>query len=295
MHVTTCMSKMFHIFIYPFTSILVALNPDDPQARAGLAKCMEALKKMGVAWPSAERAWELLDGAKDDLTDGHVLLDRGPNRRNKRPLGDGLDDSTVNSALNRTDDNISLNHSDTSGSHQYSPSVQIYNNAITELDAAGNSSSDPNLNYFSTYDRWTSDNSLVFPPGLSTSVLPQQYSTGFIENRGSSAAVAEIGHGVSAATHATNGANHSRIQQYWNDYSSLGQPSSMLTSIYGMSILPGNITHMGDGEQSHQSANQNGNEQSSPIDHLHNQSSLYMGDQYNLFGDSICSASILVI
>ena len=92
----------------------MAVNPYDPQARVGLTKCMQALKKMGVAWPSAERAWELLNGAKDDLADGHVLLDRGPNRRNKRTLEDGADDSIHN----RVDDNISGSHSDTSGSHQ---------------------------------------------------------------------------------------------------------------------------------------------------------------------------------
>ena len=45
------------------TAMTVTVHPNDPQARLGLAKCLNALRAMRVVWPSAARAIELFGGA----------------------------------------------------------------------------------------------------------------------------------------------------------------------------------------------------------------------------------------
>jgi len=66
-------------------------------------------------------------------------------------------------------------------------------------------------------NRWPSDSSLNnFTGGLSTAVLPQQYSTGLIDERGQ--------RGQERTTQ--------RFPQYWNDYSALGQ----IDTPYGVPI-----------------------------------------------------------
>ncbi|KAJ7631249.1 fungal-specific transcription factor domain-containing protein [Roridomyces roridus] len=42
----------------------VTLRPSNPQASLGLQQCLAALKEMEIVWPSAARAWELLNGVK---------------------------------------------------------------------------------------------------------------------------------------------------------------------------------------------------------------------------------------
>ncbi|KAG8889120.1 hypothetical protein FRB98_005735 [Tulasnella sp. 332] len=63
-------------------------NPSDVQARIGLQKAKAILKSISVVWPSALRAWELLDGVKAEiLTPDAVAVANVPDRR-KRPLVD---------------------------------------------------------------------------------------------------------------------------------------------------------------------------------------------------------------
>ncbi|KAG6919021.1 hypothetical protein DXG01_009731 [Tephrocybe rancida] len=59
--------------------LTLTLRPSNVQASLGLQQCMAALKDMEVVWPSASRAWELLNGVKmgsDDLPPQINFLDR---------------------------------------------------------------------------------------------------------------------------------------------------------------------------------------------------------------------------
>ncbi|KAJ7751211.1 fungal-specific transcription factor domain-containing protein [Mycena maculata] len=42
----------------------LTLRPSNPQASLGFRQCLSALKEMEIIWPSAARAWELLNGVK---------------------------------------------------------------------------------------------------------------------------------------------------------------------------------------------------------------------------------------
>ncbi|KAJ6503261.1 fungal-specific transcription factor domain-containing protein [Mycena vitilis] len=42
----------------------LTLRPSNPQASLGFQQCLAALKEMEIIWPSASRAWELLNGVK---------------------------------------------------------------------------------------------------------------------------------------------------------------------------------------------------------------------------------------
>ncbi|KAJ6621140.1 fungal-specific transcription factor domain-containing protein [Mycena sp. CBHHK59/15] len=42
----------------------LTLRPSNPQASLGFQQCLAALKEMEIIWPSAARAWELLNGVK---------------------------------------------------------------------------------------------------------------------------------------------------------------------------------------------------------------------------------------
>jgi len=67
------------------------------------------------------------------------------------------------------------------------------------------------------YNRWPADNPSPFPGTLSTSVLPQVYSTGLFDDR----AVAVNGQRVSSSALDPNA--QTRFPQYWNDYSTYSQ------------------------------------------------------------------------
>ncbi|KAF9486569.1 hypothetical protein BDN70DRAFT_870159 [Pholiota conissans] len=44
--------------------LTLTIRPDNVEARHGLQQCMIALKEMAIVWPSASRAWELLNGVQ---------------------------------------------------------------------------------------------------------------------------------------------------------------------------------------------------------------------------------------
>lgn len=233
----------------------VATSPHDPQASLGFNKCMDALKRMDVVWPSAGRAWELLDGAKDGL-------------REYEPEGAIVARPRKRSAEDQLDSAIPADHSP----HEYArPAPHV--NAHGYPMQASNPYHSPNIDlvdsesplaFFTSYDRWSSDNSMGLPSGLSTSVLPQQYSTGFVDER-------------MHRPHVGGMMDYgSRYPQYWSDYASLGQPSSILGSTYGMALMPGQIP------QEHPQHPPQGPQQ--PQDpRLHGQGSMYMGDHFNMF------------
>ncbi|KAI0634003.1 fungal-specific transcription factor domain-containing protein [Trametes polyzona] len=104
-----------------------------------------------------------------------------------------------------------------------------------------------------SYDRWAADTSSLsnFSGSLSTSVLPQQYSTGLVDERMSASAL-----GRSAERQST------RYPQYWNDYSALGQ----METTYGVPVMGEMVSPHGGAQQG-------------------DQQSMYVQDQYSMFGN----------
>ncbi|EJD05321.1 uncharacterized protein FOMMEDRAFT_131881 [Fomitiporia mediterranea MF3/22] len=235
----------------------MATNLNDPQASLGLEKCMDVLKRIEIVWPSAGRAWELLNGAKDDLPDYELPLanaDRPRKRSADDPVGTVLLGDP--SHLHGTRDASTL------APQLYAPAAANDQRYAHAPDVMGNARA---LALFNSYSRWSSEDPLGFPSGLSTSVLPQQYSTGFVDDRMSTG----FHHSPAAVAEGSG-----RYNQYWSEYS-MGQPSSMLGSMYDLPAL--SSTNHSDqpsphvGHDSHQSQEF----QSTP---------LYMNDHYNVFG-----------
>ncbi|KAF8624664.1 hypothetical protein AX17_006995 [Amanita inopinata Kibby_2008] len=260
---------------YVFTASVMhaaslSVYPDDPQARVGLSKCMEALQLMQIMWPSAGRALELLTGAKMNLkaADGELssLMSSKQHERMKRPASHMAEDATAfdrtahggttidypivrqhghehqqppqahpsQDAMHRHDAQA-LSYSNeqdvyTAGSLEVQPTHQQQqqqppHQGISASMVAGGSVSHSVLQNYSSYDRWISSagtNSGPFSGPLSTSVLPQLYSTGLVDDR-----VPSVGQRVSthAASHGAGGAHThgQRYPQYWNDYSTYSQ------------------------------------------------------------------------
>ncbi|KIJ37097.1 hypothetical protein M422DRAFT_33953, partial [Sphaerobolus stellatus SS14] len=73
---------VFSAGIMHLTSLSV--QPGDVQAGNGLKECMDALQTMSVLWPSAKRAWELLNGAKIDMREVELARQANVRERDKR-------------------------------------------------------------------------------------------------------------------------------------------------------------------------------------------------------------------
>jgi hypothetical protein len=233
---------LFHYFILILYA--VSIYPNDPQARIGLFKCMDALQDMEVVWPSAARANELLRGSSvmaNPSNSNQICLPSTSHERQKRVAEDAVDvdDAYERSQLQVRPSNNSPSmgqgYANTWRSTQFSGTLHDASHpqdfgAGHHADFAGTplptSQSSP-------YYLWPPDGSSSYPsfPGtLSTSVLPQMYSTGLIdENR--------IGHSLSSTSHQTQArlSRHGggsgayaptgtgRYPQFWNDYTSFPQ------------------------------------------------------------------------
>lgn len=232
---------------YVFTAAIMhvaALRtyPSDAQARVGLEKCMDVLERMQVVWPSAFRALELLHGTKPMSQEPDIPRSRLSDRP-KRPAEHPAD---------REDEGTRLLTSE-----------QLYRQQTPYHNVPQPSSSSPapgqsgfiNLNlppgdgaYMSSYDRWAGETSLPsFGSSLTTSVLPQQYSTGLVDER------------IPSSIGRNTERHGQRYPQYWSDYTALGQ----MDTTYGVPVM-GDI---------HGSASQN------------DQSAMFVQEPYNMFGN----------
>ncbi|PFH48929.1 hypothetical protein AMATHDRAFT_195711 [Amanita thiersii Skay4041] len=248
---TLSRSSMFLCY-YVFTASVMhatslCVYPDDPQARVGLSKCMEALHQMKVIWPSAGRALELLTGAKMSPKEGEITLSMSSSsqERLKRPASHLIEDTSSSynerslaplgmdySAIRQQQQQQQQQqpqhtpHASQATPHRHDPHVSYAN----PQDVYASSS----LDNYSTYERWVPPNGSFTAPfsgPLSTSVLPQLYSTGLVDDRLSPAA----GHRVSShADQSGDGtATHShRYPQYWNDYSTYSQLGSAYSGLH---------------------------------------------------------------
>ncbi|KAH7929237.1 hypothetical protein BV22DRAFT_1029679 [Leucogyrophana mollusca] len=216
----------FYVFtagIMHVTSL--SIYPSDPQARMGLIKCMDALQEMEVVWPSAGRARELLRGSNVMCEDSEPSRLQYQSDRHKRAAEHAVDGED---AYERSQ----LHTAPPGYSHWRPPSGFIGQDdfagpgsmSVPPPPSSGSSSLN-NVPYFSSYERWPSDNSnyLSFPGTISTSVLPQMYSTGLIDERLPHRVSSQRMNGYDPQGGHGGGGNSSRYPQFWNDYTSFPQ------------------------------------------------------------------------
>lgn len=191
---------------YVFTAAIMHVatlksTPTDPQAGLGLHRCMDILHRMQDIWPSAWRAYQLLQGSKVQPQDPRTSMSpSGPDRR-KRSAEHALEQphsAPLPESLYRASQSYARMPASAQPQQGYPLSLDI-------------PQPDPQA-FFPSFERWGSDGNPMnnFSGGnLTTSVLPQQFSTGFDERaRGNSDRAVQ------------------RFPQYWNDYSALGQMES---------------------------------------------------------------------
>ncbi|KAL0946295.1 hypothetical protein HGRIS_012543 [Hohenbuehelia grisea] len=258
-HITTIVSAYVEFFCvkrcavflcyYVFTASImhvVSLTsyPDDPQARVGLSKCMDALRRMEIVWPSAARALELLRGSK--FTNQHEELIQLPQSppRHKRAAEQCLDDTANRPRPQDPTDFMALR------AQSFGFPNVAHGNAAFPVAEGGSSARMP---YFSSYERWASDNtqSHSFSGPLSTSVLPQMYSTGLADER----AVASRNRGQAEQEQASSG--NPRYPTYWNDYATYSQLGSAYTEMQ---------------------------QNPSPVTPQASQGHIYLADQFSMYG-----------
>ncbi|KAH9992334.1 fungal-specific transcription factor domain-containing protein [Russula vinacea] len=192
-------------------------HPDDPQARNGLKTCMDMLQRMSTAWPSAGRAWELLYGSKANLQNS-VFSVSGPDvvRTQKRTADHFLDDDA------------SLYQVDLQSMAPGEQPEPVHGQPPPEQESTLGTSQ----NFYSFSDRWPGEGCPAeFAGSLSTSVLPQQYSTGFFDRtvvRGSNASSPG---GVGVGPQQELPASRRGYPRYWSDYSALSQLAPFANSL----------------------------------------------------------------
>ncbi|KAI6002044.1 fungal-specific transcription factor domain-containing protein [Pisolithus albus] len=240
----------FYLFtagIMHITSL--SLCPDDPQAQLGLSKCMQALEDMEIVWPSAARAHELL---------------RTCNPLSRSPSGPRPHYAASPSGQKRTAEHLAETGGSQYGQSQSThvttlprdanpvvPSQAPYAPAWRSTQygtVAEGTRATPSPDEFpqgvppgqsSSYSPWNDDGGsgpyLPYPGALTTSVLPQTYSTGLVdERRQAQSATSHHGQGrlhgnPNEGEHGYDQVSGARYPQYWNDYTPFGQLGIMYT------------------------------------------------------------------
>lgn len=228
--------------------------PGDMHARIGLNKCIEALKRIQMLWPSAWRALELLQGSKAYQQDAgpivanrldrpkrvaeHALDERDRIEVPRIQTGDQLYRPAAQAQAQAFASPVSPAHDATQSQSQNPSQSQAYagdaGGALAfgappgAAGGAGGPEPSPS-SYLPPFDRWSDAALPQFTANLSTSVLPQQYSTGLVDERmaagmGGSGARGGPGGGADRAS--------ARYPQYWNDYSTIGQ----METAYGVAV-----------------------------------------------------------
>jgi hypothetical protein len=163
---------------------------------------MDVLQRMSIAWPSAGRAWELLYGSKANLHVPVCSLSTTDVVRTQKRTADHF-----------LDDDASLYQVELPSLAPGEQSETVHGQPQPEQGSQ---------NFYSFSDRWPGEGGPVdFAGSLSTSVLPQQYSTGFLDRavvRGSNAN-SPAGVGVSSQQELSVGRRG--YPRYWSDYSTL--------------------------------------------------------------------------
>ena len=166
---------------------------------------METLRSVDVIWPSARRAWELLNGNKVNLLgpSSRICSDHPTERQqqHKRPA----------------DTQLSENAPRDGGGSQASGFNQVYTNGTGDMASYPSLVDPSNHSPYYDYSRWLGTTDMLgntAANNLSTSLLPQQYSTGFVGN---------VGRGAQGQRHRGNDPSARYAQPLWTDHSAMGQ------------------------------------------------------------------------
>lgn len=232
---------------YLFTACIMHVTtlttyPSDPQANLGLKKCMGALEMMATIWPSAHRAVQLLRGAKVNLQASEFVAPSSSTVRPKRSAENTLNDSQqiarryIPSQVNGAQAPYPPATRPEVASNYLYPTLDSY----APPHGAGHAPSSHTSHVISPVSpaspaayRWPSEDfhqphSYQTNGPLSTSVLPQVYSTGFGEER------AQPPHHRAHSQNEHTAHNiASRYPQYWNDYTTFPQLGQAYSGIPG--------------------------------------------------------------
>jgi hypothetical protein len=199
-------------------------------------KCTEALRKMRIMWPSAGRALDLLTGSKVSTTGLELSKLSNHPDRHKRAAEQDLD---VQDAFDHGQFTTDIAGNLVSRSQPYHPvqyggAQEVYTHTGELQPGLAPIPEVP----FPSYERWPTEGLVHHPFAntLSTSVLPQLYSTGLVDDHAAS--------GVRLAAHDRHGGEHARYPQYWHDYSTFPQ----LGMAYGDTP---SLLDQGQGQQQH--------------------------------------------
>jgi hypothetical protein len=215
--------------------MIVTTYPAEPQATVGLARCMEALHKMEIVWPSAGRALELLRGSKVNLKEAELAKFSSHRDRSKRSAEYPLDDSGHMHLADALFPHVipSTTHSQDyeSASHGSDEAHAMHHDSSSSINA----SSYP-------LHGWMADSAGLpaFDGAISTSVLPQMYSTGLGHGPNPRSQVMSMrGPSQHAMDQAVDTGQTSGMPQFWNDYATLSQLGPSMT-YHGMIPTPSN-------------------------------------------------------
>jgi len=189
---------------------------------------------MGSVWPSAQRAFHLLGGAKVNLQGAEFVTSSSSVTRQKRSAESTLDDRDPPKRLSPINTNVHSSYtvpsrpeslasnylypsmvqgvSSTTSSHHHAPAPSVISPLPGPAPAA----------YRWNPEDFVHSSPFPNPAPLSTSVLPQVYSTGFSDERLMSAHTQQRIAPASQSNHHTHIAQN-RYPQYWNDYSAFPQ------------------------------------------------------------------------
>ena len=161
---------------------------------------------MDVIWPSAGRAWELLNGNKVNFPGLSPKMysehPAGRQQHRKRPADTQLPDNAPS----------------TGGAHQPPGFNQVFTNGASELGSYPTLVDPSNQSPYYDYSRWLGSTDMLgntAANSLSTGLLPQQFSTGFTPG----------GVGRAGQSHRPRGSDTSPryAQPLWADPSAMGQ------------------------------------------------------------------------
>jgi hypothetical protein len=185
----------------------------------GLTKCMDALKKMEIVWPSAGRALDLLAGSKFNLQEAELAALSNHQGHRKRSAAQALEvESTKQSQVSNDYPPLRSQDYDTPTQYVNDGGKQVYTNGVdlsSSVPYVGHTSN--SVSYLPSYARWPSDGNIAqpFSGPLSTSVLSQLYSTGLVDEH-SPPGIHMYSNAYERHDVYEKG---TRYSQYWNHYS----------------------------------------------------------------------------
>lgn len=157
------------------------LRPEGVDASIGLQQCLDALKDMELAWPSAARAWELLNGVHLGHNNAGAnqtkAWDYPPQERNKRQAHDAF--GNENGSHHQQLDNNFLsypNQHPTPGVDDEHGVQDISTRIMAHMLGLEMPGVEPSTSYFPGYEWWPRTNQ-GYPHPPQTSVQSTPYST----------------------------------------------------------------------------------------------------------------------